>query len=186
MIAGDEGPHVNKIGTRRAVTLVTLSLVAALLSGCALVPPELSGEFDEGKGVMIGRGTFPDGTEWNVHARTSRGLLCISEWVAAGAQPGGSCSGVAQTGWAGGLGASFQCGGSTFVHGSFDVSVAAVRGETTQGVHEATVVPLRAMGLPSFAFGFAIPPDATLLSVATLDVNGAELELHKIPPPACP
>jgi hypothetical protein len=177
--------RLNTIGAPVAFRLSLLSLVAAVLFACALVPPEmepLQGELVEGKGVMIGRGTFPDGTEWNAHARTEGGLLCISEWKADGAQHGGSCSGDAQTGWAGGLGASFECGGSTFVHGSYDGSVASVRVETTQGVHETALVPLRALGLPSRAFGFGIPPGARLLSVTTLDANGAEIEHRELPP----
>lgn len=178
---------MNAIGLRPAVRLAALSLVAALTYACALVPPELDGEFAEGKGVMIGRGTFADGTEWNVHARTNEGLLCISPWLSQGEQHGGTCSGVAQMGWAGGMEASFACGQPTFVAGSYDASVASVRIESTKGNHEMPLVPLRAMGLPSLAFGWAAPAEARILSVTTLEAGGAELERLEVPRnPQCP
>lgn len=165
---------------------VLLSFVATILFACGLVPPALgplNGEVVDGKGVLIGRGTFPDGTEWNVFARIDRGLLCTTPWASKGAQHGASCSGVAGTGWAGGMHASFAAGGPTFVDGSYDASVTSVRVETSDGVQEVPLVPLRAMGLPSSAFGLAVPAGVRLESVTTLDANGAVIEGLEVPQP---
>ena len=176
---------MNGFGGPTALRLAFLSMAAVVQFACALVPPEmepLRGDLVEGKGVMIGRGTFLDETDWNVHARVNEGLLCISPWLSQGEQHGGTCSGVAQIGWAGGMEASFACGQPTFVAGSYDDSVASVRIESTTGVHDMPLVPLRAMGLPSFAFGWAAPADARILSVTTLDASGADLERVEVPP----
>jgi hypothetical protein len=181
---------MNTLDAPSASRLALLSLLATFLLSCALLPPEmepLRGDLVQGEGVMIGRGTFPDGTDWNVHARINEGLLCISPWLSQGEQHGGTCSGVAQMGWAGGMEASFACGQPTFVAGSYDDSVVSVRVESTAGVHEIPAVPLRAMGLPSVAFGWAAPAEARILSVTTLDARGADLERLEVPASrACP
>jgi hypothetical protein len=177
-----------RISTRTAVRLAVLSLVPAVLLACPLVPLEpLRGDVVEGKGVMIGRGMFPDGTEWNIHARADRGLLCTSPWLSQGEQHRESCSGVDETGSAGGIHVGGVCGQVTFVDGSYDDSVAAVRVESTVGVHETPVVPLRAISLPSVAFGWAAPAGARVLAVTTFDASGAKIERLDVPPnPQCP
>jgi hypothetical protein len=175
------------VSARDLVSRLTIPLVlATVLGACAPERTQLSGEFVQGEGVMVGRGTFTDGTEWNVHARTdSAGLLCISSWLSQGPGHGVSCSALANRGWVGGVEVSFACGASTIAAGSFDVSVTSVRVESTVGVQEIALVPLRAMGLPSVAFGFAVPPGARLLSVTTLDATGTDIERTEIPPAQC-
>lgn len=94
---------------------------------------------------------------------------------------------MAQNGWVGGMHVTGACGHPAYVDGSYDDSVASVRVESTAGVYEAPLVPLRAMGLPSFAFAWAGPPGAEIVSVTTLDASGASIERTEVPSnPACP
>ena len=178
---------MTRFGRPTASRLAFLCTVVVVLVACGLDREPLRGDLVQDKGVMIGRGTFPDGTEWTVHARTRGPSLCTSPWVSQGVQPGGSCSAVAQDGWVGGMHVTGACGLPAFVDGSYDDSVASVRVESTAGVYEMPLVPLRAIGLPSFAFAWAAPPGAEIVSVTTLDASGASIARTEVPPnPACP
>ena len=163
----------------RGLSLLAL-LIGALVGACALVPEgdSLSGAVEPGGGIVIGRGQFADGTEWSVMTKREGANVC-TEAVIGGRSQGSGCTTLAGNGL-GGWGSSSGSGVPTVMEGFFDLTVAAIRIEATDGVHDMPLVPMAGLGLPGGGFGFALPAGIEPVALVTLDASGAVIERHEL------
>jgi hypothetical protein len=66
------------------------------------------------------------------------------------------------------------------MEGFFDSSVAAIRIEAADGIHDVPLVPVAGLGLSGGGFGFVLPAGIEPVALVTLDESGAVIDRHDL------